>query len=119
MGRVGRASGAWPRSLGTLSIRSIATPKAEIFYWVTILLSQTLGTALGDWTTDAASLGYLGSAAIFTLLLLSIAAAYSLTSLSHTALFWAAFLLTRPLGAVAGDFLDKPIGQGGRTRAGS
>jgi uncharacterized membrane-anchored protein len=103
----------WHRSLGSVSITTVKTPKAEIFYWVTIMFSQTLGTALGDWTADTQGLGYSGGALIFTVLLGLIAAAYYWTKLSHTLLFWAAFILTRPLGAVVGDFLDKPVADGG------
>jgi uncharacterized membrane-anchored protein len=103
----------WYRSMGTVAISSIHSPKAEMFYWVTIMLSQTLGTALGDWTADTAGLGYGGGALIFTVLLGLVAAAYYWTSISTTILFWAAFILTRPLGAVVGDFLDKPIAAGG------
>lgn len=91
----------------------MGTPKAEIFYWVTIMFSQTLGTALGDWTADTAGLGYSGAAIIFSGLLLVVLAAYYWTSLSRTLLFWTAFILTRPLGAVVGDFLDKPVSAGG------
>jgi uncharacterized membrane-anchored protein len=103
----------WRRTLGTVSVDSVSSPQAEIFYWVTIMLSQTLGTALGDWTADSAGMGYLGGMAIFTVLLALVAAAYRWTDISRTALFWAAFVLTRPLGAVVGDFLDKPLGAGG------
>jgi uncharacterized membrane-anchored protein len=103
----------WYRTLGTVAIDSVSTPQAEIFYWVTIMFSQTLGTALGDWMADSAGLGYLGAAAIFGGLLALVAAAYYRTKMSHTMLFWAAFVLTRPLGAVVGDFLDKPIAKGG------
>jgi uncharacterized membrane-anchored protein len=103
----------WHRSLGSISVRSVCTPKAEMFYWVTIMFSQTLGTALGDWTAGSAGLGYRGGAVIFTVLLLLVAAAYYRTKISVTALFWAAFILTRPLGAVVGDFLDKPLSSGG------
>ena len=103
----------WYRTLGTVSADSITTPKAEMFYWVTIMFSQTLGTALGDWTADTAGLGYGGGALIFSALLAGVAAAYYRTPLSRTALFWAAFILTRPLGAVVGDFLDKPLDAGG------
>ena len=103
----------WYRSMGTVAISSIHSPKAEMFYWVTIMLSQTLGTALGDWTADTAGLGYGGGAVIFTVLLALVAAAYYWTPISKTILFWAAFILTRPLGAVVGDFLDKPIAAGG------
>ena len=103
----------WYRTMGTVSADSINTPKAEMFYWVTIMFSQTLGTALGDWTADTAGLGYGGGAMIFSALLALVAAAYYRTRISHTALFWAAFILTRPLGAVVGDFLDKPLDAGG------
>ena len=103
----------WHRTQGSVSISTVNTPRVEAFYWVTIMFSQTLGTALGDWTADSAGLGYLGSAAVFTGLLALIVAAYYRTKLSHTLLFWAAFVLTRPLGAVLGDFLDKPLDKGG------
>jgi len=103
----------WHRSMGSVSISSIVSPKAEIFYWTTIMFSQTLGTALGDWMADNAGLGYAGSALVFGGCLAAVAATYYLTRMSRTALFWAAFVLTRPLGAVVGDFLDKPISQGG------
>ena len=102
----------WHRSLGTISVSSVHEPKAELYYWVTITFSQTLGTALGDWIADG-PLGYLGSAVIFGALLALLALAYCRTSMSHVALFWAAFILTRPLGAVVGDFLDKPMSKGG------
>lgn len=105
--------GIWYRSLGTLSVASISTPKAEAFYWVTIMFSQTLGTALGDWTADTIGLGYTGGTALFLGFLALIAIAYKWTRLSHTLLFWAAFILTRPLGAVVGDLLDKPVEHGG------
>jgi len=103
----------WQRTLGTVSVESVSSPKAEIFYWVTIMFSQTLGTALGDWTADTAGLGYSGGAVVFTGLLLIVVAAYRWTRISRTALFWAAFVLTRPLGAVVGDYLDKPVAAGG------
>jgi uncharacterized membrane-anchored protein len=103
----------WHWTLGSISVSTVTTPKVEMFYWLTIMFSQTLGTALGDWTADSAGLGYLGSAAIFGALLALIAVAYYRTKLSHTLLFWAAFVLTRPLGAVLGDFLDKPLAKGG------
>jgi uncharacterized membrane-anchored protein len=103
----------WYHSLGAISVDTVITPKAEIFYWTTIMFSQTLGTALGDWTADSAGLGYQGSAYIFSSLLALIAAAYYWTAISRTVLFWAAFILTRPLGAVVGDFLDKPTSAGG------
>jgi uncharacterized membrane-anchored protein len=103
----------WYRVLGSIAVDSVATPRAEAFYWITIMFSQTLGTALGDWTADSAGLGYTGAMMIFGGLLLAVAAAYFWTRLSRTALFWLAFVLTRPLGAVLGDFLDKPIDHGG------
>jgi len=103
----------WYFTLGSVAIETIHSRKAEVFYWVTIMFSQTLGTALGDWTADSAGFGYGGSALIFGALLALVAAAYFWTRISRTALFWAAFVLTRPLGAVVGDFLDKPLGDGG------
>ena len=103
----------WSRTLGTVSVESVSSPKAEAFYWITIMFSQTLGTALGDWSADTAGLGYTGAAAVFSGLLALVVAAYYWTTLSRTLLFWAAFVLTRPLGAVIGDFLDKPIDAGG------
>jgi len=103
----------WYRMLGTVSVSSISSPASEFYYWLTIMFSQTLGTALGDWTADTAELGYLGAAAIFGLLLLILAGLHFYTSTSKTVLFWIAFVLTRPLGAVVGDFLDKPFAQGG------
>ena len=103
----------WYRTLGSVSVATVSSPAAEMFYWVTIMFSQTLGTALGDWTADTAGFGYAGGAAIFGALLALVAAAYYWTDLSRTGLFWAGFVLTRPLGAVIGDFLDKPIGAGG------
>lgn len=103
----------WHRVMGSVSINTVGSPKTELFYWVTIMFSQTLGTALGDWTADSAGLGYEGGAILFGILLLLIAAAYYRTKISHTVLFWMAFILTRPLGAVVGDFLDKPVHSGG------
>lgn len=103
----------WYRSLGSVSVDTISSPKAEMFYWITIMLSQTLGTALGDWTADTAGLGYSGGAIVFSILLGIVAAAYYWTKLPKALLFWAAFILTRPLGAVLGDFLDKPLNAGG------
>jgi len=103
----------WYRTLGSVAVDTVSSPKAEAFYWVTIMFSQTLGTALGDWTADTAGLGYGGGAIIFGTMLAAIAAAYFWTKISHTVLFWAAFILTRPLGAVIGDYLDKPIAKGG------
>lgn len=104
---------AWHRALGSVSVSTVRTPKAEAFYWLTIMLSQTLGTALGDWTADTAGLGYTGAALVFSGLLLAVVAVYRWTDVSRTLLFWAAFILTRPLGAVVGDFLDKPVSAGG------
>ncbi|MEM4989757.1 hypothetical protein V8G57_20385 [Collimonas sp. H4R21] len=103
----------WHRTLGTISVATVNTPKAEMFYWLTIMFSQTLGTALGDWTADTAGLGYTGAALLFGGLLALLVLAYYRTRISRTALFWAAFILTRPLGAVVGDFLDKPLNAGG------
>ena len=103
----------WYRTLGSVSADSVGSPKSEMFYWATIMFSQTLGTALGDWTADTAGLGYKGAAVVFGALLLLVVGAYLWTRISHTVLFWAAFILTRPLGAVVGDFLDKPVAAGG------
>ncbi len=103
----------WHRSLGSISVATVATRKAEAFYWAAITFSQTLGTALGDWMADSTGLGYLGGAAVFALALAVLAAAYFRTSVSRVTLFWAAFILTRPLGATVGDFLDKPHSHGG------
>jgi uncharacterized membrane-anchored protein len=103
----------WYKSEGTVSVNSVVTPRAEAFYWLTITFSQTLGTALGDWLADDSGLGYLGAAALIAAILLVITAAYYRTKISHVALFWAAFILTRPLGATVGDFLDKPLDEGG------
>lgn len=106
----------WHRSLGSVSVASIESRKAEMFYWATIMFSQTLGTALGDWMADGKTglgLGYEGGALVFAAALAIVAAAYFWTRLSHTLLFWAAFILTRPLGATVGDFLDKPHASGG------
>jgi uncharacterized membrane-anchored protein len=104
---------AWYRTLGSVAIDTVMSHKAEMFYWVTIMFSQTLGTALGDWTADTAGLGYKGGALVFSAILALIAIAYYRTRLSRTLLFWAAFVTTRPLGAVIGDFLDKPLNTGG------
>jgi uncharacterized membrane-anchored protein len=103
----------WYRTLGSVAVDTVSTPKSEVFYWVTIMFSQTLGTALGDWTADTAGIGYGDGVVVFAVILGAIAAAYYWTKISHTVLFWAAFILTRPLGAVAGDFLDKPASDGG------
>ncbi len=103
----------WRWSTGSISIETVNAPEIEVFYWVTIMFSQTLGTALGDWVADTNEMGYVGAAAVFGGLLLVTALLYYFTSLSRAVLFWAAFILTRPLGAVVGDFLDKPLAQGG------
>jgi uncharacterized membrane-anchored protein len=103
----------WYRTLGSVAVDTVNSPKSEGFYWVTIMFSQTLGTALGDWTADTEALGYGGGIIVFGTLLAIIAAAYYWTKISRTVLFWAAFILTRPLGAVVGDFLDKPTNHGG------
>lgn len=105
--------GVWYWTLGSVNVNTVSEPKAEIFYWVTIMFSQTLGTALGDWTADSEGLGYIGGVAIFLSLLLVVAALHFWTKISKTVLFWAAFILTRPLGAVVGDLLDKPLDHGG------
>jgi uncharacterized membrane-anchored protein len=105
--------GLWYWSLGSVSVNTVNTPKVEAFYWVTIMFSQTLGTALGDWTADSEGLGYAGGVAIFAGLLVVVAACHFWTKISKTLLFWAAFILTRPLGAVVGDLLDKPLDHGG------
>jgi uncharacterized membrane-anchored protein len=103
----------WYKTLGAVSVNTVSSPKAEMFYWITIMFSQTLGTALGDWTADTAGLGYGGGAIVFGGLLAVVLATYLWTNISRTLLFWAAFILTRPLGAVVGDFLDKPVSAGG------
>lgn len=106
----------WHEALGSVSINRIDSRKAEVFYWMTIMFSQTLGTALGDWFADpekGLGLGYQGSALVFAVGLAVIAALYFWTKVSRTALFWSAFILTRPLGAAVGDFLDKPVANGG------
>ena len=105
--------GAWYWSAGSISVATVNTPKVETFYWLTITFSQTLGTALGDWTADDTSLGYAGGALLFAAGLAVLAAAYFWTNVSRVFLFWAAFILTRPLGATVGDFLDKPVSDGG------
>lgn len=105
--------GAWRWALGSVSVDTVRTPKAEIFYWITITFSQTLGTALGDWTADTGGLGYEGGALVFSAGLLILIALYFWTKVSRVLLFWAAFILTRPLGATVGDYLDKPIDHGG------
>ena len=105
--------GLWHRSEGTVSVNSVSTPKVEAYYWATITFSQTLGTALGDWLADAGGVGYEGGALVFAAGLVVVAALYFWTSVSRVALFWVAFILTRPLGATVGDFLDKPVSHGG------
>jgi uncharacterized membrane-anchored protein len=104
---------AWYFTLGSVNIASVTTPKVEIFYWVTITFSQTLGTALGDWMADNTGLGYGGGALVFCAGLAVLGALYYWTRTSRVFLFWAAFILTRPLGATVGDFLDKPTNHGG------
>ncbi|MEO8343683.1 MAG: hypothetical protein ABI536_07660 [Gallionella sp.] len=103
----------WYRALGSVAVDTVNSPKAETFYWITIMFSQTLGTALGDSAADTAGLGYSGGAVVFGAMLAVIATAYYRTNISRTVLFWVAFILTRPLGAVVGDLLDKPISNGG------
>lgn len=103
----------WKHTMGSVAVDTVNSPKSEIYYWVTIMCSQTLGTALGDWVADTEGLGYGGGILVFGGILLCLAGAYLLTKTSRTVLFWAAFILTRPLGAVVGDFLDKPKSDGG------
>jgi uncharacterized membrane-anchored protein len=103
----------WYRAMGSVAVNTVSSSKSETFYWVTIMFSQTLGTALGDWTADTAGLGYKGGALLFSAMLALIAIAYYRTRISRTLLFWAAFIMTRPLGAVVGDLLDKPLSAGG------
>jgi uncharacterized membrane-anchored protein len=103
----------WNWAEGTISVNTVSAPRPETFYWVSILFSQTLGTALGDWMADTNGLGYQGGALVFSAGLAVIAAVYFWTSISRTLLFWAAFILTRPLGATLGDWLDKPVRDGG------
>lgn len=105
--------GLWYWSLGSISVDTVSTPKAEAFYWAAITVSQTLGTALGDWIADTGGLGYEGGALVFTAGLAVLAGLYYWTSVARVSLFWTAFILTRPLGATVGDFLDKPVSQGG------
>ena len=104
---------AWHRALGSIDIATVVDARSEAWYWVTIMFSQTLGTALGDWTADSVGFGYGGAALLFAALLSFVALALAFTRISRTALFWTAFVLTRPLGAVVGDFLDKPLAEGG------
>jgi len=103
----------WHYSQGTISVETVSTPKTEAFYWSAITFSQTLGTALGDWMADTSGFGYAGGALVFIAALAVVAALYYWTAVSHVLLFWAAFILTRPLGATVGDFFDKPLDKGG------
>jgi len=105
--------GAWYWSEGTIAVETVSKPKTEAFYWATITFSQTLGTALGDWMADTSGFGFFGAALVFMAALAIVAALYFWTDISRVLLFWAAFILTRPLGATVGDFLDKPLNQGG------
>ncbi|HTO84276.1 MAG TPA: hypothetical protein VMQ73_18775 [Methylomirabilota bacterium] len=105
--------GLWYWSQGSIAVNTVTTPKVEAFYWAAITFSQTLGTALGDWLADTGDLGYGGGALVFAAALAVVAGLYFWTNVSRVALFWAAFILTRPLGATVGDFLDKPLGEGG------
>jgi uncharacterized membrane-anchored protein len=103
----------WYRAMGSISVETVHEPRAEVYYWTAITFSQTLGTALGDWAADTGGLGYSGGAVVFGAALLAVAGLYFRTKVSRVSLFWAAFILTRPLGAMVGDFLDKPIEKGG------
>jgi uncharacterized membrane-anchored protein len=103
----------WYRSEGTISVNTVSTPRVEAFYWAAITFSQTLGTALGDWIADTGGLGYEGGALVFAAALAVTASLYFWMDMSRVGLFWAAFILTRPLGATLGDFLDKPLDHGG------
>jgi uncharacterized membrane-anchored protein len=105
--------GLWYWTLGSVSVQTVVLPKAEAFYWATIMFSQTLGTALGDWMADDAGFGYNGSALVIALVLAVVALLYFFTGVSRTLLFWAAFILTRPLGATIANSFDKPVSQGG------
>jgi uncharacterized membrane-anchored protein len=105
--------GLWYWSEGSIAVETVNMPKVEAFYWVAITFSQTLGTALGDWMADSTGLGYEGGALVFAAGLAVLAIAYYRTAVSRVLLFWAAFILTRPLGATVGDFLDKPVNHGG------
>ncbi|MBN8816590.1 MAG: hypothetical protein J0J06_14230 [Sphingomonas sp.] len=113
LGLVLASLGAWKAALGSVDVNDVTTPRAEAFYWLTITFSQTLGTALGDWAADTGGLGYLGGATMFAIALAVLALLYFTTRASRVVLFWAAFILTRPLGATVGDFLDKPLAKGG------
>ncbi|MHA7651364.1 COG4705 family protein [Mycobacterium sp. ML4] len=113
LGCLSATLGLWRWSEGTVSVSSVSTPKVEAFYWATITFSQTLGTALGDWLADTRGFGYERGALVFTAALLVVVALYFWTGLSRVVLFWVAFILTRPLGATVGDYLDKPVEEGG------
>ncbi|WP_419144902.1 hypothetical protein [Novosphingobium album (ex Hu et al. 2023)] len=104
---------AWKAVLGSVSVETVGTPRSEVFYWLTITFSQTLGTAVGDWAADDGGFGYLGGAMLFGGLLLALVVLWKKTRMSPVLLFWSAFILTRPLGATVGDFLDKPFAHGG------
>ena len=104
---------AWKSALGSVSVETVHEPKAELYYWITITFSQTLGTALGDWMADNGGMGYVGAASIFGAALVVILLLHYRTNVSKVFLFWAAFILTRPLGATVGNFLDKPLDHGG------
>lgn len=103
----------WYWRLGSISVRTVHEPRTEIYYWITITFSQTLGTALGDWAAGTNGLGYGGAALAFAVLLAVVAGLHFTTAINKALLFWAAFILTRPLGAAVGDFLDKPLDHGG------
>ena len=105
--------GVWYWRAGSIAVDTVVSPRIEAFYWTAILFSQTLGTALGDWMADSNGLGYERGALVFGAALVLVAAAYFFTNVSRTLLFWSAFILTRPLGATVGDFLDKPVSAGG------
>jgi uncharacterized membrane-anchored protein len=107
------ALGVWYWSAGSIAVDTVASPRIEMFYWSAILFSQTLGTALGDWVADTTGLGYERGALVFAAGLILVAAGYFFSNISRTALFWSAFILTRPLGATVGDLLDKPVADGG------
>lgn len=103
----------WYKKCGTISVNSVNTPRVELFYWIAITFSQTLGTALGDWMADTNNLGYLHASVIFGIGLVIVAVLYYKSTISKALLFWSAFILTRPLGATLGDFIDKPVSHGG------
>ena len=113
LGCLAATMGLWYLTQGTVSVQSVRSPKVEAFYWGAIAFSQTLGTALGDWVADTGGLGYEGGALVFAAMLAVLLALYYWTQISRILLFWAAFILTRPLGATVGDFLDKPVEHGG------